>query len=125
MASSGALYVADVDRQRVLVRLPNGRFRIVAGNGTKGVSGDGGRAIDAEFLDIKDMAVGPDGSLYVLDGDRVRVVSSNGVISTVAGIPGMGTPPPCCGPSTLPNRSRTGRRLAPYRSTSSTRRRSH
>ncbi len=102
VASTGALYVADVNRQRVLVRLPDGRFRIVAGNGTKGVSGDGGQAIDAEFLDIEDMAVGPDGSLYVLDGDRVRVVSPNGLISTVAGIPGMGTPPPCCGPTTLP-----------------------
>ena len=102
VAPSGALYVADVNRQRVLVRLPNGRFRIVAGNGTKGVSGDGGQAIDAEFLDIDDMAVGPDGSLYVLDGDRVRVVNPNGVISTVAGIPGMVTPSPCCGPISLP-----------------------
>jgi hypothetical protein len=102
VTSSDALYVADVNRQRVLVRLPNGRFRVVAGKGTKGVSGDGGQAIDAEFLDIEDMAVGPDGSLYVLDGDRVRVVSPNGVISTVAGIPGMGTPSPCCGPITLP-----------------------
>jgi hypothetical protein len=102
VTSSGALYVADVNRQRVLVRLPNGRFRVIAGNGTKGVSGDSGEAIDAEFLEIEDMAVGPDGSLYVLDGDRVRVVGPNGVISTVAGISGMGTPPPCCGPITLP-----------------------
>jgi len=102
VASSGALYIADVNRHQVLVRLPDGRFRIVAGNGTKGVSGDGGKAIDAEFLDIEDMAVGPDRSLYVLDGDRVRVVSPNGVISTVAGISGMGTPAPCCGPITLP-----------------------
>jgi hypothetical protein len=48
------------------------------------------------------MAVGPDGSLYVVDGDRVRVVNANGVISTVAGIPGMRTPPTCCGSITLP-----------------------
>jgi len=100
VASTGALYVADVNHQQVLVRLPDGRFRIVAGNGTKGVSGDGGQGINAEFLDIEDMAVGPDGSLYVLDGDRIRVVSPNGVISTVAGIPGMGTPP--LGPNSLP-----------------------
>jgi hypothetical protein len=50
----------------------------------------------AELLDIEDMAVGPDGSLYIVDGDRVRVVSPDGVISTVAGIPGLRTPPPCC-----------------------------
>ena len=102
VAPSGALYVADVRREQVLVRLPDGRFRIVAGNGKKGVSGDGGPAIDAEFLDIVDMAVGPDGSLYVVDGDRLRIVSPNGVISTVAGTPGSPTPPPCCGGITPP-----------------------
>ena len=102
VAPGSALYVADVDREQVLVRLPDGRFRVVAGNGKKGVSGDGGPAIDAEFLDIVDMAVGPDGSLYVVDRDRVRVVSSNGMISTVAGIPGMPTTPPCCSSIALP-----------------------
>jgi hypothetical protein len=101
VASTGALYAADVAREQILARLPDGRFRVVAGDGEMGVSGDGGPAIDAEFLDIVDMAVGPDGSLYVVDGDRVRVVSSNGVISTVAGIPGAGTTPPCCS-STAP-----------------------
>ena len=44
VAPSGALYVADVDREQVLVRLPDGRFRVVAGDGKKGVSGDGGPA---------------------------------------------------------------------------------
>jgi len=102
VAPTGALYVADVDREQVLVRLPDGRFRVIAGDGKKGVSGDGGPAVDAEFLDIADMAVGPDGSLYVVDGDRVRVVSQGGVISTIAGIAGMGTAPPCCSGTTLP-----------------------
>ena len=96
VAPSGALYVADVDRQQVLVRLPDGRFRVIAGDGTKGISGDGGPAVAAELVDIADLAVGPDGSLYVVDGDRVRMISPNGVISTVAGIPGMRMPPPCC-----------------------------
>jgi hypothetical protein len=102
VSPSGALYVADVDRQQVLIRLPDGRFRVVAGNGKKGVSGDGGPAIGAEFLDIVDMAVGPDGSLYVVDGDRVRVVSPNGTISTVAGISGRRIPPRCCSGVALP-----------------------
>jgi len=102
VAPNGDLYVADVDREQVLVRLPDGRFRAVAGDGKKGVSGDGGPAIDAEFLDIADMAVAPDGTLYVVDGDRVRAVSPNGVISTVAGTPGMRTPPQCDCAITLP-----------------------
>jgi sugar lactone lactonase YvrE len=101
VAPTGALYVADVDHEQVLVRFPDGRFRVIAGNGKRGVLGDGGPAVDAEFLDIQDMAVGSDGSLYVVDGDRVRVVSPNGVISTVAGIPGQPNLPPQ-GPSTLP-----------------------
>ena len=99
---SGALYVADVGREQILVHLPDGRFRVIAGDGKKGVSGDGRPAIDAEFLDIEDMAVGPDGSLYVVDGDRVRVVSPNGVISTIAGVAGMATSPTCCSGTTLP-----------------------
>jgi serine/threonine-protein kinase len=102
VAPGGALYVADPARHQVLVRLPNGRFRVVAGDGKKGVAGDGGPAIDAEFLDIVDMAVGTDGSLYVVDGDRIRVVSPSGVISTVAGVPGVRTPPPCCSGIALP-----------------------
>jgi hypothetical protein len=102
VASTGALYVADVDHEQILVRLPNGRFRVIAGDGKKGVSGDGGPAVDAEFLDVVDMAVGPEGSLYVVDGDRVRMVSTNGVISTIAGIAGTGTSPPCCSSTTLP-----------------------
>ena len=102
VASTGALYVDDVDRERILVRLPDGRFRVIAGDGKKGVSGDGGPAVDAEFLDIVDMAVGPDGSVYVVDGDRVRVVGPDGVISTIAGIAGMGTSPACCSSTTLP-----------------------
>jgi hypothetical protein len=101
VAPTGALYVADVDHEQVLVRLPDGRFRVIAGNGTKGISGDGGPAVDAAFLDIEDMAVGSDGSLYMVDGDRVRVVSPNGVISTVAGLPGLPSPG-TEGPITLP-----------------------
>ena len=84
-----------------------------------------GRPVDAEFLDIVDMAVGPDGSLYVVDGDRVRMVSPNGVISTVAGIPGMRTSAAMLLEQSLfHHRSRTARRPARCRSTSSTRRRS-
>lgn len=108
VAPGGALYVADVASEQVLVRLPNGLFRVIAGDGRKGVSGDGGQAIDAEFLDIEDMAVGPDGSLYVVDGDRVRVVSPNGVISTLAGKPGVPAPPRCCSSTTLPPLIRNG-----------------
>jgi hypothetical protein len=85
VSPSGALYVADVAAGRVLVRMPDGRFRVVAGTGTAGFSGDGGPAIRARLSDIVDMAFSPTGSLYIADGGRVRVIDPRGVIQTIAG----------------------------------------
>ena len=85
VAPDGRLYVADTARDQVLVRLANGRFRVIAGDGKVGFSGDGGPAPDAELSSVSDMAFAPNGSLYLADGDRVRVVEPSGVIRTVAG----------------------------------------
>ena len=92
VAPNGALYVADAvgvgvepGGDRVLVRLPDGRFRVVAGSGRVGFTGDGGRAVRAELSRVSDLALAPDGTLYIADGGRVRTVTSNGVIRTVAG----------------------------------------
>jgi hypothetical protein len=82
---NGALYVVDVARDRILVRLPDGRFRVVAGNGKVGFSGDGGPAVDAELSGVSDLAFSPSGALYIADGVRVRVIGRNGVIRTIAG----------------------------------------
>ena len=82
---NGALYVADVARDRILVRLLDGGFRVVAGTGTAGFSGDGGPAVHARLSNIVDLAFSPSGSLYIADGDRVRVIDRRGVIRTVAG----------------------------------------
>lgn len=85
VASDGALYVADVARDRVLVRLGDGRFRVVVGDGRVGFAGDGGPAVHAELSAVSDLVFAPDGSLYIADGGRVRVVSRDGVIRTIAG----------------------------------------
>ncbi len=82
---NGALYVTDVARDRILVRLPDGRFRVVAGNGKVGFSGDGGPAVDAELSGVSDLAFSPAGALYIADGGRVRVIGRDGVIRTIAG----------------------------------------
>lgn len=82
---AGALYVADVARHRVLVRLRDGRFRVVAGTGIGGYSGDGGPALDARLSTVSSLAFSPNGSLYLVDGGRVRVISTSGLIQTVAG----------------------------------------
>lgn len=69
----------------MLVRLDGGRFRVVVGDGTAGFSGDGGPAVRARLTDVTDLAFAPDGALYVADGGRVREVTPNGVIRTIAG----------------------------------------
>jgi hypothetical protein len=82
---NGRLYVVDVARDRILVRLSNGRFRVVAGDGRVGFSGDGGPAHKAGLSKVSQIAFGPQGSLYIADGARVRVINARGVIRTVAG----------------------------------------
>ena len=87
LAPGGGLYVADDGRDQVLERMPSGHFVVVAGTGRQGYSGDGGPAVDAELNNPGGMAVGSDGSLYIADqgNNRVRRVSRDGVITTVAG----------------------------------------
>jgi hypothetical protein len=58
----------------------------VAGNGTRGFSGDGGPATAAEIFDPNGLAVLPDGGFLIADGDYVvRRVFPDGTITTVAG----------------------------------------
>ena len=92
VAPDGALYVTNVvgagfepGGDRVLVRLPDGRFRVIVGNGKVGFSGDGGPAVRAELSSVSDLVFAPDGTLYIADGGRVRTVSRDGVIRTIAG----------------------------------------
>ena len=57
----------------------------MAGDGRVGFSGDGGPADKAELSKVSQIAFGPQGSLYIADGARVRVINARGVIRTVAG----------------------------------------
>ncbi len=65
----------------------DGRLQRVAGSGVKGFSGDGGPAVDASFKYVWGMALGKEGEVYIADTEnyRVRMVNSEGVISTIAG----------------------------------------
>jgi hypothetical protein len=85
VAPDGVLYVADVGSDRILVRLPDGRFRVVAGDGRVGFSGDGGPALRAELTNVSDVVFAPNGTLYIADAGRVRSISRDGVIRTIAG----------------------------------------
>lgn len=83
----GQLYVADDGLNEILQLVPGGKFRVVAGNGKHGFSGDGRRADSASLNNPGGLAVTQSGTLYIADtgNNRIRAVSPSGIISTVAG----------------------------------------
>ena len=88
---SGNLYIAD--NQRIRKVSSAGTITTVAGDGTEDefgrgdYGGDGGAAVAAQLNDPTDMAPDGSGNLYIADSSnqRIRKVSSAGIISTVAG----------------------------------------
>jgi len=101
---NGNLYVPDPSNNRINKISPQGVITTVAGNGSFGYSGDGGPATSAEIRLLSKTALTTDseGSLYFSDDDfqppppgiiptstsskpRIRKVSADGNISTVAG----------------------------------------
>jgi streptogramin lyase len=62
-------------------------IRTFAGNGSQGFSGDGGPATAAQIDNPFGLVRGPDGALYFCEytGQRIRKVTRDGVIHTVAG----------------------------------------
>ena len=66
---------------------PSGTVITIAGNGAFGFSGDGGPALSASFRYPSNLAIGPDGTLYVSDSSNFRIRAINpvtGIITTVA-----------------------------------------
>ena len=85
----GALYFCDLDNQRIRRIDPATKaVTIVAGNGTRGYSGDGGPALQASLNMPHEIQFDAAGNLYIAERDShvVRKVDmKTGVISTVAG----------------------------------------
>ena len=85
----GALYVTEVRNHRVLrVDLETGQVRAVAGNGTKGYSGDGGQATAAQLNEPYEVRFDSDGNMFFVEMQNHlirRVDARSGVISTIAG----------------------------------------
>jgi hypothetical protein len=70
---------------------PRGIISSFAGTGTNGTFGDGGPATSANIRSVLGLAVGHDGTVYLSDYNRIRAVAPNGIITTVAGKPGLNT----------------------------------
>jgi len=85
--SHGNLYIADTYNQRIRKVDTSGTITTVAGDGIAGFGGDGGKATSAELNFPQDVAVDATGTLYISDhlNNRIRKVTTAGIISTVAG----------------------------------------
>src|SRR5262245_364970 len=85
----GALYWADFGSNRVLrLDLRTRMISVIAGNGTKGYSGDGGSAKSAQLSAPHEVRFDRIGNIYVAERDShvVRYIDvKSGVISTAAG----------------------------------------
>ncbi|RZS44484.1 NHL repeat-containing protein [Herbihabitans rhizosphaerae] len=88
----GSLYIAEAENSRVSKVDPNGMISSFAGAGERWMNeADGHRAAESDFYAPRAVAVGRDGSVYVLDGDSrgnwpaVRMVDPRGIVRTVAG----------------------------------------
>jgi uncharacterized protein (TIGR03437 family) len=89
---SGNLFIADNGNSRVRKVSTNGIITTVAGTGFQGFSGDGGAATSAHLINPTGVAVDGSGNLFIADSynNRIRKVSTNGIITTVAGNGTMG-----------------------------------
>lgn len=95
--SAGNLYFADSENQRIRRIGTDGRITTVAGGERANVAcgqtpaagalGDNGPALQARFYNPSDIAIGPGGVFAVADqqANRVREISSTGVVTTISG----------------------------------------
>ena len=83
----GRVYFADA-YNNVLMRIePDGRLVRIAGTRERGFAGDGGPARDAKLNQPFDVRLGQEGKVFVADygNHRIRMISRDGTIRTVAG----------------------------------------
>ena len=82
------LYIADIGNKRIrAIDTASGMVSTVAGTGKSGVPKDGQPAAGQPLVDPRAVAVGADGTLYILErgGHALRAVDADGTIRTVAG----------------------------------------
>ena len=83
----GNVLIADTDSSRVRKVDSNGVITTVAGNGAWSYTGDGGPATTASFNLPYGITLDSSGDVFVVDmyNNRIRLISTNGLITTVAG----------------------------------------
>src|SRR5262245_5495304 len=86
--AAGNLFFVEIDGHRVCKIDKSGILTKIAGTGNKGLKGDGGPALAAEFNSMHNLAIAASSDIYLADtlNHRVRKIDQKtGVISTFAG----------------------------------------
>jgi hypothetical protein len=85
--ASGNMYLADELNNRIRKITPAGIITTIAGNGTAGLSGDGGPATNAELNWPVGLTLDASGNLLVGDyaNSAIRKITPAGIITTIAG----------------------------------------
>jgi len=85
--SSGNVYVADTYNHRIRKITPKGGVSTLAGSGRGGRGFADGTGTDAQFFFPSNVAVDPEGNVYVADASnhRIRKITPKGGVSTIAG----------------------------------------
>jgi uncharacterized protein (TIGR03437 family) len=88
--ASGNLFIAEANANRVRMVSTSGTLTTIAGSGSinnNGFSGDGSQAAAAGLAYPRGVAVDATGTVFIADSGnyRVRAVTTNGIINTVAG----------------------------------------
>lgn len=88
----GNIYFSDYQNNRVRKIDTNGIITTFAGNGTQAYLGDGGAATNAALFFPQGLTIDASGNVYIADAfnNRIRMVNTNGIISTIAGNGGSG-----------------------------------
>lgn len=85
---AGNLFIVELEGGHIHKVDAQGVFTTIGGDGTRGYAGDGGPAARAVFNAIHNLAITPNGDIYIADtlNHRVRKIDAKtGVITTFAG----------------------------------------
>jgi hypothetical protein len=95
--AAGNMYIADTNNNAIRVVYAGGTIDTFAGLGPTqgGYFGDGGPATAAKLSKPRDVAADADGNVFIADtgNNVIRMVDTNGTISTVVGVHRLPIPP--------------------------------
>jgi uncharacterized protein (TIGR03437 family) len=85
--SAGNIYISDRGAHQIFKFAATGAVSVFAGLGSQGFGGDGALAVNALLNTPSGLAMDAQGTIYVADAgnQRIRAITSDGVIHTIAG----------------------------------------